>query len=186
MIETEIKLRIDGVQLPLNALWQVLGMTRITFDAVIEENYLLDTVDNDLTVRGQILRVRYFGDNRGKALVTHKGPNISSEYLKRYEIEMSVQGDPLALFAAMGYNEVFYYKRLRHTYKYDNPALGGIVTWDRIMSVRSKGQQVGLKSVWESFLEIEGWDTWIDEVASKLGFTKDEYITKSYREIFEG
>jgi adenylate cyclase class 2 len=164
-LETEIKIRISSVQTIRRRLRR-LGF-RIHKRRVFERNVILDTSARDIGRTGQLMRIRRVG---GRAIVTYKGPSKKGRHKSREEIETQV-ADPEALetiFARLGLQPTFRYEKIRT--EYERPRLRGIVTVDET--------PVG------DFLEIEGAPKWIDATARELGFTRADYITSSYGQLY--
>jgi adenylate cyclase class 2 len=164
-LETEIKIRISSVRATRLRLRR-LGF-RIHKRRVFERNVILDTPARDIVKTGQLIRIRRVG---GRAIVTYKGPSKNGRHKSREEIETQV-ADPEALetiFARLGLQPTFRYEKIRT--EYERPGNGGIVTVDET--------PVG------DFLEIEGASKWIDATARELGFTRADYITSSYGQLY--
>lgn len=164
-LETEIKIRIPSVHAVRRHL-RDLGF-RIHKRRVFESNVILDTPARDIGLSGQLIRIRRVGV---KSIVTYKGRSRDGRHKSREEIETHV-GDPEALekiFASLGLQPTFRYEKIRT--EYERSGHPGIVTVDET--------PVG------DFLEIEGASKWIDATARQLGFTRSDYITSSYVELY--
>ena len=140
---------------------------RIHKRRVFERNVVLDTPARDIGLSGQLIRIRRVG---GRSIITYKGPSKDGRHKSREEIETQV-ADPEVLetiFERLGLQPTFRYEKLRT--EYERPGHKGIVTIDET--------PVG------DFLEIEGGSKWIDATARELGFTRSDYITSSYGELY--
>ncbi len=159
--EKEIKIKVDSLE---EIEERVKSSGGILVSDCFEKNYLFDRND-ELFHRGEALRLRSFCD---KAKLTFKGKRVKSrDYKIREEIETHVSDfDAMAeILKRLGFKESFYYEKRRKNYRLgeclislDNTPLG-------------------------KFVEIEASEEIIDAVASMLGFSKKDYITKSYVEM---
>jgi adenylate cyclase, class 2 len=166
-IETEIKVRLTDraaftMQLPS------LGFHLLTAETM-ERNVLFDTPENWLRQRGELLRIRQYGD---RWILTHKAPvenSIASTHKVRAETETEIEdGRPLAaIFERLGYNPIFVYEKLRTEWA-DNE--GHVV-----VDVTPIGD----------FAELEGESEWIDRMAAKLGISPEKYLKASYGQLFQ-
>jgi adenylate cyclase, class 2 len=138
-----------------------------------ESNYLFDFSDQRLRKSRCLLRLRFAGD---QGLLTFKGvPLRSRAYKIRREIETNVEdGHRLReILRSLGMHEFFCYEKFRTLYV---PRGKGKVT-DAPHLVYDE-TPVGI------FLELEGPQRWIDEVARRLGYSRREYITDSYGVLY--
>jgi adenylate cyclase class 2 len=166
-METEIKVRLADraaftMQLP------PLGFHLLTAETM-ERNLLFDTPENRLRQRGELLRIRQYGD---RWILTHKAPaenSAASTHKVRAETETEVEdGDALTvIFERLGYNIVFVYEKLRTEWA-DNE--GHVV-----VDVTPIGD----------FAELEGESEWIDRMAAKLGISPEKYLKVSYGQLFQ-
>jgi len=162
-LEREVKLRFDSVEDARAAL--------VTSDATplrcrrLQEDYLLDDAAETLHHRRCVLRVRV---EAGKSLVTFKGPVQVSLMKVREELETVVgDGDTmLRCFEHLGYRVWFRYQKYREEY-----ALGDV-------TIAIDETPVGV------FVEIEGTEQGITQMALALGRTTDDYVLDSYRGLF--
>jgi adenylate cyclase, class 2 len=170
-IETEIKLRVAsdgkaGVG-KARALLRRHGF-RTTTPRVFEQNLVLDDERGTIRERGMLLRLR----TAGKVITcTFKGPEMPGRHKRREEREFGVSQfeSCVAVFAALGFKEVFRYEKYRTEFARDDEP--GLVTLDET--------PVG------NFIELEGPARWIDRAAKGLGFSRDAYITDSYGKLYE-
>lgn len=162
IFEIEIKLRLNG---NLNEIRQTLrqGGFRVSKSRRHEYNVLLDTAQRALRSHGKLIRVRRAGTH---SLLTYKGPSEQGRYKKRREIEVLL---PEAykveeIFNEIGYHPIFRYEKFRTEYA----------------KARSDGKVLLDETPIGNYLEIEGSPRWIDSTARLLGFSTDDYITRSY------
>jgi adenylate cyclase class 2 len=130
-----------------------------------EMNTLYDRPLRPLRRRGEILRIREFGDSWK---VTHKARGKEGRHKTRKETETEVKdGKKLEeIFFALGFKPAFRYEKFRSEW---TDGTGHVVLDETPIG---------------TFSEIEGPPRWIDRVAKTLGITRDLYITKSYAELF--
>jgi adenylate cyclase class 2 len=162
-IEREIKLRFDSVDAARAAVLGA-GATPLRCRR-LQEDSLLDTDDESLRRHGSVLRVRV---ESGKSVVTFKGPLQPSEMKLRDELETLV-GDGetlLGIFEAIGFHVWFRYEKFREEFALD----------DVIVAVDET--PVGI------FIEIEGGDRGIHDMAEALGRGPADYMLDSYRRIY--
>jgi adenylate cyclase class 2 len=166
-METEIKARLAdraGFTMRLPGLGFHL-LTRET----MERNVLFDTPDGELRRRGELLRIRQYGDHW---VLTHKAPVegfAKSPHKVRAETETGVEdGRPLAaIFERLGFAPMFVYEKLRTEWA-DNE--GHVV-----VDVTPIGD----------FAELEGSSEWIDRIASNLDIPPANYMKASYVQLFQ-
>jgi adenylate cyclase class 2 len=166
-METEIKVRLADragftMQLP------ALGFHLLTAETM-ERNVLFDKSNGELRQRGELLRIRQYGD---RWILTHKAPvesSANSTHKVRAETETEIEdGRPLAaIFERLGFAPVFVYEKLRTEWA-DNE--GHIV-----VDVTPIGD----------FAELEGESAWIDRMAAKLGISPANYMKASYGQLFQ-
>lgn len=165
--EVEIKLRLD------RSLEAILARLRhqdflVHKQRVFEENVLFDTLDLGLARAGEALRIRRAGS---EYTFTYKGPAARGRHKSREEIETKADSfEKLErIIMKLGYVPVFRYEKYRTEYR--NETADGVVTVDET--------PIG------AFLEIEGPPQWIDRTATQLGFSRADYITLSYRGLYD-
>ena len=162
-LEREIKLRFASVNEARDAVLAA-GATPVR-GRRLQEDCLLDTADEQLRQRRCVLRVRI---EPGRSLLTFKGP-VQPSSMKLREERETVIGDGealLRLFEALGYQVWFRYQKHREEFGYDDV----IVALDET--------PIG------TFVEIEGSEKGIADMAAKLGCTPDDYLVDSYRGLF--
>jgi len=163
--ETEIKFRIADLPTLAGKLRQ-LAFREIT-PRTHEINVLFDLPGRPLRARGDILRIRKYGDS---CVLTHKSkPNSDSGPHKvRVETETRVEDGAKmeAILRALQFEPVFRYEKFRAEWK----GVQGHVVIDET--------PIG------NFGEIEGPAEWIDRVARDLGLTPRDYLTDTYGGLF--
>jgi adenylate cyclase class 2 len=130
-----------------------------------EMNTLYDNAARDLQKRGELLRIRKYGDTW---LLTHKSKGNAARHKSRVEVETKIDdGDKLdIIFRSLGYEPSFRYEKFR-------------AEW-----TDSKGHVVLDETPIGNIAEIEGEPDWIDDVARSLGISEKNYITKNYAALF--
>jgi len=166
-VEIEIKLRLPGKLGKIRRRLRELGF-HIAGHRALESNTLFDNSKRTLRKHGKLIRVRV--TNRGR-LLTYKGPSQASKYKKRPELEIDLPDTARVetMFEHMGYHPVFRYEKFRTEYS-KGAGNGGKVLLDET--------PIG------NFVEIEGSPRWIDRTARQLGFSSDDYITRSYGYLY--
>jgi adenylate cyclase class 2 len=169
-IEIEIKLRLPSKLGKIRQRLQAMGF-RMTKRRALESNILYDNSKRTLRKHGKLIRVRL---TNGRSVLTYKGPSEPSKYNKRPELEIDLPNGASgasmeAIFTHMGYRPVFRYEKFRTEYT-KRAGNGGKVLLDET--------PIG------NFLEIEGSPRWIDRSARLLGFSSDDYITRSYGYLY--
>ena len=161
--EIEIKFLVPD----LKALEQQLAAMgfRCVTPSTREVNTLYDLPGHKLRRKGELLRLRQYGD---AWRLTHKARAKVSEYKSRTELETAVaDGAQMALLLrALGYQPVFVYEKFRSEWS------------------DGKGHVVLDHTPIGDIAEIEGPAHWIDATAKRLGVASSEYVTKSYAELF--
>jgi adenylate cyclase, class 2 len=162
-LEREIKLRFDDVETARAAILRA-GATPLR-GRRLQEDCLLDTADEMLRRRRSVLRVRL---ESGKSLLTFKGPVQPSVMKVREELETVVGNGPLVLkiLEELGFRVWFRYQKYREEFALEDV----IVALDET--------PVGV------FVEIEGGDRGIAEVADALGRKPSDYLLDSYRRLY--
>jgi adenylate cyclase class 2 len=166
-METEIKVRLTD-RAGFTMLLPGLGFHLLTAETM-ERNVLFDKPDGELRQRGELLRIRQYGD---RWVLTHKAPvesSSNSAHKVRAETETEIEdGRPLAaIFERLGFAPMFVYEKLRTEWA-DNE--GHVV-----VDVTPIGD----------FAELEGSSEWIDRMAAKLGISPANYMKASYGQLFQ-
>jgi len=162
-LEREIKLRFDSVEAARAAVLRA-GATPVR-GRRLQEDCLLDTTDETLRVRRCVLRVRI---ESGKSLLTFKGPVQPSVMKLREEFESVIGNGPLVLsiLEELGFRVWFRYQKYREEFALE----------DVIVAVDET--PVG------TFVEIEGGDRGIVDMAEALGRGPADYLLDSYRRLY--
>jgi len=139
----------------------------------LESNCLFDFRDLRLRRSGCLLRLRMAG---GENLLTFKGPPLRTRrYASRREIETRVE-DGVRLrevLRSLGLKQVFAYEKYRTTY-----AEGSQSDLPGLPQVAYDETPVG------NYLELEGPEKWIDQVATILGYSPKDYVTGTYLALY--
>jgi len=169
--EIEIKLEVRRPS-ALKRRLSVLGFRPIR-ERHFESNCLFDFPDRRLYRVGRLVRIRYAD---GDGILTFKGPQIRSGLYKvREEIETRVEdvGMLVGILEGIGLKEVFRYEKYRTVYgrqgRWGNPE-GAKLLYDET--------PIG------NYVELEGPERWIEEMARQLGYQRDEYIIASYGRLY--
>ena len=161
--EIEIKFRIENLPALTRALKQAdfKQITRSTH----EMNSLFDLPGQQLRKRGELLRLRKYGETW---VLTHKAKGKAGRHKARVELETRVEnGEQMdAILRALGFAPTFRYEKYR-------------AEWSD-----GTGQVVLDETPIGNFGEIEGPSRWIDRTARSLGITPGDYITQTYAELF--
>jgi adenylate cyclase class 2 len=163
--EIEIKFRIADLD-SLRTCLRELGLREIT-PRTHEMNTLFDLPGRPLRAKGNLLRMRKYGDTW---VLTHKAKfaNDAGLHKIRVENETRVEDGPKmeAILAALQFHPVFRYEKFRAEWQGEE----GHVVIDET--------PIG------NFAEIEGPSQWIDSLARDLGVTSADYITETYAALF--
>lgn len=161
--EIEIKFRLEDVASMRRKLRKA-GF-RLTTPRTREQNTLYDLEGSPLRQRGEILRLRKYGEDWE---FTHKSKGKVGKHKTRIENQTKVEdGKKMeAIILALGYKPLFRYEKFR-------------ATWSD-----GKGAVVLDETPIGDFGEIEGAPGWIDRTALLLGISVVDYIIKSYGELF--
>ena len=169
-LEVEVKLAIKDVHKVRRILIK-MGF-REELPRALEQNWILDYKDQSLRKKGQLLRLRKYQD---KSIVTFKGSTLKSKrYKVRLELETEVDNG-VTLFRVLeqlGLSSRFRYEKYRTSFRPKKREAS------RLVVVTIDETPIG------NYLEIEGKPEMIDWIASQLGFSLNQYITKSYTELF--
>lgn len=131
----------------------------------LQEDYLLDTADDVLRSRRCVLRVRL---ECGKSMLTFKGPVQNSPMKLREEAETVVADGLLLLHVLeqLGYHVWFRYEKYREEFAHED------------VTIAIDETPVG------TFVEIEGSEQGIHDMAAALARKPADYVTDSYRGLF--
>jgi adenylate cyclase, class 2 len=130
-----------------------------------EVNTLYDLPGQKLRRKGELLRLRDYG---GKWRLTHKAKAKLGRHKSRGELETGVSdGQQMdAMLRALGFTPTFVYEKFR-------------AEWSD-----GEGHVVIDHTPIGDIAEIEGGSRWIDRIARELAVKPQDYITKSYAELF--
>jgi adenylate cyclase class 2 len=161
--EVEIKFQVPDLKALEKKLNQ-LGFKCKT-PSTHEVNTLFDLPAQKLRRKGEILRLRKYGD---KWKLTHKSKGKAGRHKSRAEAETEVSnGEQMdAILRALGFSPSFTYEKFR-------------AEWSD-----GQGEVVLDHTPIGDIAEIEGKARWIDRTARALGIDSKNYITKSYGELF--
>lgn len=161
--EVEIKFLVPDVK-ALERKLRELGFHCIT-PSTHEVNTLYDLPGQKLRYKGELLRLRKYGENWR---LTHKAKVVAGRHKSRAELETGVaDGKEMdEILRALGYSPTFVYEKFRSEWSDQQ----GHVVLDHT--------PIG------DIAEIEGKSRWIDRTAKSLGVAPEDYITKSYAELF--
>ncbi len=162
-MEVEIKFRVDNLR-ALRRRLRAAGFRQIT-PRTHEQNTLYDLPGRALQKRGEVLRLRKYGN---QWLLTHKAKGKVTRHKTRVETETKIAdgGKLEKILRSLGYAPAFRYEKFR-------------AVWSD-----GEGQVVVDETPIGSFGEIEGAGRWIDRTALQLGIDRAWYITQSYMELF--
>ena len=136
----------------------------------LERNELFDFVDGRLRKKGCVLRLRF---TAGSCLLTFKGRPLGLRPHKvRREIEVETkEGRSLGQILEMaGLMSVLRYEKFRTLYA------------SQVRKRRRSSGQIALdETPVGTFLELEGSPLWIDRTARRLGFSREDYLTRPIR-----
>jgi len=170
-LETEIKLPVRNREQVKKRLTQ-LGF-RIIRARHLERNYLFDFPDLRLGRSGCLLRLRFAASEN---LLTFKGPALRTRrYGSRREIETQVEDGVMLreLLENLELRQVFAYEKFRTIFATEKQA-----NFHGLPQVAYDETPIG------SYLELEGPVRWIDRVASRLGYSPQDYITATYLGLY--
>src|ERR1700688_579542 len=161
--EVEIKFRIENMPAVIRSLKQA-AFKRIT-RSTHEMNTLYDLPGETLRGRGELLRLRKYGDSW---VLTHKAKGKAGRHKNRVELQTNIEdGKEMdAILHALGFAPTFRYEKYRAEWS------------DGVGHVVLDETPIG------NFGEIEGPPRWIDRTARALGITPAHYIKQTYAELF--
>jgi adenylate cyclase class 2 len=161
--EVEIKFRISDLKALTRALKRA-GFKQIT-RSTQEMNSLYDLPGQQLRKRGELLRLRKYGDIW---VLTHKSKGKPGRHKVRVELETCVEkGEQMdAILRALSFAPTFRYEKFRAEWS------DGI------------GHAVIDETPIGNFGELEGPARWIDRTARALGIAASDYMTQTYADLF--
>lgn len=168
--ETEIKLPIKDLE---EARQKVQRLnSKLQKERHFEDNYVLDTSELSVRNSGCLLRVRVVSSAdrescmRTQGILTFKGTlQINDGLRNREEIECIVDSPEtfLKIFERLGYSLKFRYQKYRTVYSIEQMQIHICIDETPI----------------QNYFELEGPAEEIHEIAAKLGYTREQYITES-------
>jgi len=166
MLEIEIKLRLAD-----HAAFRSVLIDRgwSPSPEVFERNTVFDTPSRALHGTGRLLRIREI-DKR--AIVTVKLPSENDgrhKVREEHQFETDDPAEAREVFVGLGYEPAWIYEKRRTTFRRDGET--GIIEVDET--------PIG------DFAEMEGDAKWIDLTAAAFGFSKQDYLLESYRDLFD-
>lgn len=161
--EVEIKFVLHDVK-DISRRLRRLGFRRRT-PRRYENNILFDLPGEVLRSRGELLRLRQYGDDWA---LTHKGKGKAGRHKSREEHETAIGNGKEAemILRALGFEPSFRYEKFRTEW---SDGAGHVVLDETPIG---------------NFGEIEGPPRWIDRTAKALQIPRDGYITDSYAQLF--
>ena len=161
--EVEVKFRIADPKQLSRAL-KNSGFKQST-RSTHEMNALYDLPGQKLRRKGELLRLRKYGDTW---VLTHKAKGKAGVHKTRVELETSIEnGEQMdAILRVLRFAPAFRYEKYR-------------AEWSD-----GRGHVVLDETPIGNFGEIEGPPRWIDRTASKLQVPPDAYITDTYAVLF--
>jgi adenylate cyclase class 2 len=161
--EVEIKFFVRSVE-ELSSTLEKSGF-HLKTPSTFERNTLYDNAAGDLRRRGEVLRLRVYGE---RCKLTYKSRGEAGRHKTRIEHETGVASEEQthAILTALGYQPAFRYEKLRAEW---SDGAGDVVI-----------DQTPIGDLGE----IEGEPGWIDRTAQKLGLVEADYITDSYVALF--
>lgn len=169
--ETEIKLEVSDARALKRRLAEL--KFRVANPRHFESNRLYDFPDHRLRNEGCVLRLRSVGR---KCLLTFKGPSLASPHYKiRTEIETLIEdGDRLdQIFERLALKQLFRYDKYRTVYRQHGDKTEG-----------SSPELCYDETPIGDFVELEGPARWIDGIARQLGYSRRQYIKRSYVTLY--
>jgi adenylate cyclase class 2 len=112
---------------------------------------------------------------QGEDLLTFKGPSLRRWYETRREIETRVEDGVLLreVLKSLGLKQVFIYEKYRTIYAEGHKA-----------DLHGLPQAAYDETPIGNYLELEGPEKWIDAVATRLEYSRQDYITSNYLALY--
>ncbi len=161
--EIEIKFRVADASALARKL-RAAGF-RLSTPRSHEMNTLYDTPQRALANRGELFRLRKYGQ---QWILTHKSGGKTGRYKTRIERETRLAdgAEMDRILRALGYAPSFRYEKFR-------------AEW-----TDGKGHVVIDETPIGNYGEVEGSPRWIEAAAKKLGIAPAEYMTQNYAGLF--
>jgi adenylate cyclase class 2 len=173
--EIELKFPVSSLD-ALERRLAELGFHRDT-PRTFEANTLYDTPDRQLRQRGELLRLRQYGE---RWVVTHKrhpeDEDAASRYKVRIETETEVaDGAAMAeIFFRLGFGPAFRYEKYRQEFSHPGQAQQGLLNGHVVIDETPIGV----------YAELEGPTRWIDQTLVALAVSHANCLTESYGRLF--
>lgn len=163
MTEREVKLRYESPAIARHAVMKA-GAIPLR-PRRLQNDYLLDREATPLRIHKCALRVRFDGND---SILTFKGPPQPGRTKMREELETSVADGELllTLFQRLGYHVWFRYQKYREEFRLGNL----VITIDE--------SPIG------TFVELEGAESEILDMADALGRPASTFVLDSYFALF--
>jgi adenylate cyclase class 2 len=145
---------------------------RMDTPRTFESNVLYDTPDRGLRAKGELLRVRHYGE---RWVITHKRhpeeEDPGSRFKVRIETESEVSdGEAMAeIYTRLGLEPAFRYEKYRSEYSHPRANAGHVVVDETPIGI---------------YAELEGPTGWIDQTLVALGVEAADCLTESYGRLF--
>ncbi len=161
--EVEIKFRIKSMPEIVRSLREI-GFKLIT-PSTHEMNTLYDLPRHKLRKRGELLRLRKYGESW---VLTHKAKTQSGRHKNRVELQTAIKdGKEMdGILRALNFAPIFRYEKYRAEWS------------DGIGHVVLDETPIG------NFGEIEGPARWIDRTARALEISRESYVIETYTLLF--
>jgi len=166
--EVEIKLSFDSAA-TARRLLESSG-ARVVMARTFEDNVLYDRESSPLKNAEKMLRLRRVGP---QSVLTYKAPVAGERSPQRHKVRIEHEtqvGDARAvelMLDGLDFKPAYRYQKYRTKYELDG------------LEACLDETPIGC------FVELEGAPDVIDRVAERLGFSRDQYICTSYRELHE-
>lgn len=172
--EEEIKLPVPDLDLAGRSMQKLNAVVKA--ERHMEDNYIFDQPDGLLAKERKLLRIRIiasadFPHRELKAILTFKGaPDIADGVKQREELECEINdaANLKEILSRLSYKITFRYQKFRTIYSPPNVDL----------DICIDETPIGI------FFELEGEILRIHEFATKLGYSRDDYITQSYSSLY--
>ncbi len=163
--EIETKIKVSNI----NSLLEILNTPpfSVVKERYFENNWCYDFDDKRLTKKDILLRLRKINNT---ITITLKGPtykNKGIKHRKEWEVVVSDGNNIKIIFRNIGLKKIFGYQKYRTVFKYKD----SLICLDET--------PIG------NFLELEGKEEEIMEIASLLGYSINDFIPLSYSSLFK-
>jgi predicted adenylyl cyclase CyaB len=169
-LEVEVKLEVRNAR-KIRRQFRALGFTEVISRA-FENNWILDFSDRRLVQSSSLLRIRQYS---GSTLLTFKRPRLGSrrfKVLEELETEVTSASTLHKILGRLGFTTTFRYQKFRSVFR----------------KVKGRGYTGPILALDETrigtYVEIEGTKKQIDLLAKELGYSRSDYITDSYPQLF--